>query len=508
MRLIDPYRFGGVDPILIIGDSIAAGLAAHAASTLPASGSAYEYDRTTTAILNFGDGVGVTGFSFNSKSPWAKFCIDYIATTGHAPCIINRAASSSTISPAISGLVGNDWQTSGTNYNAAVTAANDCLSKLGKTKLSAILVILGINDVQGQSGTGAQTIAQVGTHLGTLVSNLIADFGSDVPIVFAQIGQTSTIKIDSRLSGIRNQIKQRCVSTSNCYMGSNLGGFAVGGFYESDDIHPNVSGNDHLGAMFARWFKNSAYSKWPRAIISCHFDEISSAYKSRISTWFSTYGTIYQSIDCMYVCKSSLSINTAWDWAFICAPDLNGGYSWVSDSHIATAGNTSSLFALGYDPSKTNMYAANNDYGFELKLKAVGTASGVTAAVIGGFVSGSPNKVSFLRQLNTLGINWSVLSQTSYTYAGENNLSAGSWMAHRDTGGTISLRKNGTVVAGPTTDTLAAPPGTVQALGCFYNSSTASSPIDAQFERVVFFKSSVVSDKSAFVTDLNTMMSV
>lgn len=489
---------------LILGDSIAAGLTGHTASTLPTAGTAFEYDRNTNTIINFGDGAGIAGFSWNSKSPWSKFSIDNNAKTGKFPVIINRASSGSTISPS---NINNDWQTTGTNYNLAIAAADDCLSKLGLTKLKSIRIILGINDVQNQDGTGAFSVAQIGGYLDTLITNLIAHFGSDVPIIFTQIGRTNTITVSSRLTGVRNLIKSRCNTNSNCYIGSNLAAFTVGGFWESDNIHPNVTGNDHAGAMHARWDDNSSYSKWPRAIISCHFEDISTTYKDKIATWFSTYATEYiTAIDCWYntKAKGASKANAAFDWAFVMAPEADGGFTYSADSHIATAGATNSLFNLGYNPFLTSLLVANNDYGFEIKIKLVNTSSGVTAAAFGG-LQPSTTKLSILRQLNTLGINWAVLSATSFTYAGENNLSPGSWMGHRDTGGTISLRKNGTVIAGPTTDTVAVPPSVNHYLGAYNNNGTATDPINAQFERVIIFKSSVISNKSQFVTDLDTL---
>lgn len=500
MRLIDPYRLGvQVDAILGWGDSITAGRVEHTASVLPAPGTAFEYDLNTGTILPFGSGAPITNKSQNAKSPWAKFCIDYYALTGRAACIINCGSSSSTVAPDAGG---NDWQTTGNNLNAAITAANNCLALLNKTELTAIVSIVLINDVQ----VTTYTVAQVETYFGTTLSTLTSAFGSNVPMLFAQIGQTDTIRISARLTAIRNVLTKACFNNTNCSIAANLGAFMVGGFYESDNIHPNVTGNDHLGAMFARWFKNSAYSKWPRTIISCHFDELTTSYKSTIESWFSTYLSVYQNgIDCMYATKSKSSIDTAWDWRFFCAPDLNGGFTFVADSHIATAGNTSSLFQLGYNPTLTTVNCLNNDYLVTIKIKAVNTPSGTLAAAFGGFVSGSPNHVNFLRQLNTLGVNWSVLSQTSYTYSGENTLSAGKWMMHRDVAGTITLRKNGTVIQGPTTDTLTTPPSTKNALGCFYNSATASSPIDAQFERIVIVKSSLVTDKAQFELDLDAL---
>jgi hypothetical protein len=492
------------EAFLVIGDSIAAGLTGHTASTLPASGTAYEFDRNTDTILEFGAGAGITGFSFNSKSPWAKFCIDYYANTGRKALIINRGASASTISPALSGLVGNDWQTTGTNYNAAVTAVNTCLGQAGLTQLTGIIVNLGINDVQGQSGTGSFSVAQVSTYLTTLIDNLRTDFGTNVPILFIQVGRSAGITVSARLTGVRNAIKQACVTYSNCSIAGSLGGFKVAGLYE-DDIHPNRDGNDVLGSMPARWFSNSAITnKWARSIISaCHYTDPSAGRKTKIVNFIATYESVYLSMDMFYETKghaSSVKGEICTDWAFLCAPESDGSFTFTAGTGVITNGTTT-IFNTGYDQSLCAISVLTNDYAWEIKLDNVVTASGVTAALTG---SATASKNNIFRQLNTNGINYAVISATSYTYAGENNFSVASWMAMRTASNAISLWKNG-VSVDTRTDAAATPPTGNWALGCFRNAGTNGSFFAGTFTRMVLFKPSLVSNKAQFVTDLNTL---
>ena len=492
----------GRQAILVLGDSIPAGLTSHTASTLPAAGTAYEYDRNTNTIINFGAGAGITGFSFNSKSPWAKFCIDYNANSGYKPVIINRAAASSTVSPAISGLVGNDWQTSGTNYNAAITAADDCLAQLGLTKLKAIHIIALINDVQGQSGTGPLTVAQISAYYDTFIGNLIAHFGSDVPIIVSAIGLTDTIRVNTKLTGCRNISIQKSVSTANHYIGASLTSFFVNGLFESDNIHPNVTGNDYLGAMFARWHKNSTITnKWARAIISSHFDELSDTYKGTIQSVISANETAYLNSDMLYNFWTTLKLNANFDWTFRCGPEADGGYSFVANSHISSDGSTPTLFNLGYSQSISPLMATQNDCLLEVSLKQVDTPSGTTAAPIGSLSSGAN---SLLRQLNTLGINWTMRTNTSFTYAGESSFGAGSYMLLRSASNASALYKNGVSVATTATASTAGATGNM-VLGAFLNTGVVTSPIAAQYKRCMAAKQSTISDKVAFLAALDTL---
>lgn len=494
----------GKQAFLIVADSIGAGLTGHTASALPASGTAYEYDRNTNTIINFGDGAGVNGFSFNTKSPWAKFCIDYNAATGKKPVIINRGASSSTISPALSGLIGNDWQTTGTNYNLAVTAANDCLTKLGLTKLKGILVILGINDVQGQSGTDSFTVAQISAYFDTLISNLISQFGSDVPILVTAIGITNTIRVDSRLSGVRNFIKQKTISVSNVYMSCTLQPFFVNGYYESDNIHPNVTGNDHAGAMFARWFKNDTYTKSARSIISCHFEDLPTSDKAKVQTFMSSFESTYQSANLLYLTKplGTLRANATLDWAFLNGPDTDGGFSFTSGVGVSTNGS-STLFNLGHNQLNSAIDVTTSDYFMEVKLGTV-TSTGVTACAIGIQTTG-PTRAMFVRALNTGGVNWAAISTTSNTYATDTNIVSNASYAVNRASGNESLLKNGSVVQGPTANVAATIQNFNYYLGALNSAGTAAQFLNAVYERVMIIKQSAIANKSAFITALNAL---
>lgn len=504
MNLINPFIFGEKDAILVIGDSIAAGLATHADSTLPAAGTAYEYDRNTNQIIPFGDGAGITGFSFNKKSPWAKFCVDYFALTARIPVVINRAAASSTISPATTTLIGNDWQTSGTNYASAVTAANDCLTKMNRTKLSFIMINLGINDVQGQSGTGSFSVAQVGGYYAALISNLQADFGTDVPILTCIPGSTATIIINSRLTGIRNVIKQQAVNTFNVYVAASLTSFLVNNLYEADLIHPTSTGNDYMGSMFSKWYANNQYTKWARTLICCQFDDPPAALKTKIQTFITGFETEYLGMDLFYNFKTSLKLNANFDWALLCGPESDGGYTFTANSDIRTNGS-STTFQCGYNQNATRINATQNDYAFGVYMSQVNTGSGVTAGPF-GTISTGPTRTSVLRQLNTLGINWANNSLTSFTYAGENSFGVGSYFNVRTSSTANNLYKDGTSVDSRT-DTSGSFSAGNWAVGVSLLNAAPTSYIDAKFTRAIIMKATSISNVSAFISALNALQS-
>lgn len=500
--LINPYE--DVDGFLVDGDSIAAGLTSHSDSTQPDPGTAFEFDRNTNTVLPFGTGAGITGFSFNKKSPWAKFCKDYYETTGRRACIINRAASSSTISPATSVLIGNDWQTSGTNYNTSVTAANACLTILGKTRLKGILVIAGINDAQSQSGTGSLTVAQISGYLSTFIDNLRTDFGTTVPIYFCQIGRYVGVAISSRINGIRNAIKSKGVTYSNYEIAASMTGFAAGALLV-DGIHPTATGNDHLGSMFCRPFKNATYTKWARTIIgACHFSDISTTLKNKIETWLTAWQTLYLSMDAMFILKAGLKLDTLTDWSLISGPESDGGFTFNANADIRT-GTTSTVFRLGYNQNVSAINVLTNDYGVEIKATVVTTASGTLAGFVGVITTG-PTRATMIRQLNPSGVNYGVLSGTSFTDAGEVNLVAGSWIFERTSSTNINLRQDGTVVDNQTDSSVGAAIGD-QAIGAVAVNGVLSNPIDAQFVRYLLFKPSLVSNYTTFEADLDTLQS-
>lgn len=500
------FKRAAKDPILIVGDSIPAGLISHAESQRPVKGTVLEYDRNTSTIRNFGDGPGILGYSYNMRSPWAKFGTDWFANTGRVPIIINRASASSTCSPSTSGMIGNDWQTTGYNYAPAVAAAKDCLSKIGQTKLAGIIIILLTNDGQGVGGTGSNTVAQVGTYLATLISNLQAEFGTDVPIHFAIIGQAVGFEVSQRMSGLRDVIKKQCVTTAACQVGANLTMFESRGLLESDHIHPNMNGNDIIGAQFARSFKfRNKYSKWALAIICSAFTEFSSEIKNNINTWFNNHVTEYlNGIDCMVMSMKDGSV--PFDWALLCNPSANGGYTLNPNGTIATAGNTSSLFMLGYDPAKTLIKATTTDYGVQVKITQANTVSGVTASLTGALATVGVRAV-LLRQLNTLGINWACVSSTSYTYAGENSFSAAEWKTKR-AGTGLSLLKNAVQVDSRTGTASSFPLGEWYLGAHNQDNGTKSSPEDAVYSRFISIApSAIISSEATWMADLDTLQS-
>lgn len=501
--LINQYTLGdttsdGKQAFLIVGDSIFAGLNAHVASDLPSPGTAYEFDRNTDTIIPFGDGAGIAGFSFNSKSPWAKFCIDYHNDTGYKPVIINRAASSSTASTASDN---NDWQTTGNNFDAAINSAQECLTQLGITKLKGIFINLGINDVQGLSGTGSFTAAQVSAFIGTIISNLIANFGSDVPILYMQIGQTASIQISSRLSATRNNIRTHCINNSNVNIAASLSAFVVAGLYE-DGIHPNKDGNDALGSMFARWFRNSSYTKWARSIISCHFDDILTANKVKINDWMLVWQTQYMAMDWFFNFKTTLRNNAAFDWAFLCGPEIDGGFAFTANDSIRTSSN--SLFNIGYDQLLSIVNMSQNDNGYELKIKTNHTGQGIDGIAFG--VSNAATTLNtYLRQTTTPQIGWASNQGTTVeTYNGHLSLIPASWYMRRSGASAQALFVDGSSVDTGTSTTQVLQSYRVH-LGARNLNGSPSSNIDLSLERFIGIKQSVVSDVSSFIAALNVL---
>lgn len=492
-------RFNNVDVFLSIGDSIGAGLISHTASTLPPQGDAFEYDFYTKTVRQF----GIQPTNFNNKSPWAKFCIEYKKQTSRRALIINQGSAGATISPATSIQIGNDWQTSGLNYYPTVAAVKDCLFRVGKKKLTSIMVVLGTNDIQGGNGTGSLTVAQVGGYMTNLIDSLRKDFGTDVPILISQPGVYVGEAVSTRMVGIRNQWKVKCQAYDNVHMAASLTSFGAAGLLD-DGIHPSNVGNDALGAMFARWFKNARYTKWARSIISSHVDEITDAYKKKIDDWMRVWQTQYLSFDMMFMTKTNTRANTFFDWSFLCSPTSDLLFDFTADSDIRTDGTTSKLFDVGYNQIETAINVLINDYGLEIKLLSVATSVGSNGSAIGNITTGT-TKATFLRQVAT-GINWACLDTTSYTYTGVTGLTGASYFVIRTASNANSLWINGVSVSSQTGTASIAVAGDWKA-GAHLQNAVLTTPIDAKFQRKILFVPSTVSDKAAFVTDLDTLQS-
>lgn len=483
------------DAFLVIGDSIFAGGNALASSTLPTPGYAYEF--YNGALYPVGLSGSVAPAAETEKSPWPKFCSDYFADTRRIPLIINRGFSSSTISTANDN---NDWQTSGNHYNDAVTAANDALTLTGISQLTAIFIDLGINDVQNLNGTGSFTVAQINTFLGNIITNLNTDFPG-VPILYTQIGRSTTILVNSRLTGVRNSIKNYCISNAGVHFAGSLSAFQVGNLYE-DDIHPDQVGNDYLGGMYARWFRNSSFSKWTRSLIACHFDEPSTNEKNAIATFLTSWETEYLNMDWFYNMKQSTRENTAFDWAFLSAPEADGGFAFTANDSIRTS--SSSLFWLGNNQLNSIVNMSQNDYAIEIKIKTNHTGAGVDGVCM-GISNAATTSNTYLRQTTTL-IGWAPNENVIETYAVETSLVAGSWLFRRSASTTTALFLNGASV-----DTGANASLALQNLnfvvGARNVNGTPAGNIDLSVLRCIGIQNSAISNMSNFITALDTMQS-
>jgi hypothetical protein len=240
---------GRHDIFWCLGNSIAAGTSGGTvvAPYVPISGTAFEYDNASQTILEFGVGAVAPNFADNLRSPWSSFCERYYNDTLRFPVIVNRGAGSSTLSTADNN---NDWQNTGTNWVAAITALQKTRVLLPGAKVKAVLIgeIL-INDVQGLNATSGLTVAQIKTNLYDFIDRIIAVVGPGVPIVFNTPGRWGGGTVSAKLSGCRNSLRSACIDYTNVHIGATLSPFVVSGYYY-DGIHPGPDGNAWIGKAF------------------------------------------------------------------------------------------------------------------------------------------------------------------------------------------------------------------------------------------------------------------
>lgn len=420
------------DVFLVIGDSICVGVIDTDTVPHPAAGTAYEVVRGVGTFDPYGTSGHTT--NWNGNSSWARFCIDYYTNTGRIPVIAGAGSNGSTISPASDN---NDWQTSGSNYSVAVALANDALGFTGNSKLKGIHFVCGVNDVAGINGTGAFTVAQVRTYLYTVIDNLRAEFGNDVPILLQVPGRQNTTYVSARLTHIRNNCKLAAQTYDNVYVAANMGIFHYAGLYD-DGTHPSPDGYVQLGRMFAEWYRLSAYSKWTRTIACNHLANVnqspamSDILIGKIETFMATYQAAYLKFDFLY--WSWRNFMTVWqapnkfDWALLCSSGIsNGNYSVVSDDYVEFDG-VDDFFDTAFNPALSIISCTQNDMAIGFRVKQGTTATG-TLMYMMGITSGSDG--TFIQQSTANNIGYNVNGTGTISMASQANIGAGHWLITR-----------------------------------------------------------------------------
>lgn len=369
----------GQQAFLIIGHSIARGTASGWQQPTPTAGTVYA-TLDGIAINEIGaDDVNPTmGYAPGTiGSAWPQAGITYYSATGKKPVFILSAVSNSVFYPNAS-ATGGEWRQGSTNYTNAVTSANAALNTLGVRKLKGIYVNLGINDIAYSS-----SYANIAAAIDNMFAGLLADFPG-IPIYIVQQGKTSSALDSLKMKQVAAKLKSIASANTNIYIGSSLSSYYTNSLLTTDNLHPNVAGYTTLGEMFTRLVTSTSYSKWARAIISSHHDDLSSSRKSAIDTFISTIGeNAFLSIGCLYRGKTTIQQNVFVDWALMCNP-VNVSISFTTNDSIDFNRATPHYIKTGFNPTNAQ-YQTLSDNFIGAMTKTNNIAAGTQAYLFGSY---------------------------------------------------------------------------------------------------------------------------
>lgn len=425
----------GKQAFLIIGDSTAKGSNDDTGpGPTPTPGTAYYYRRSNDTVIEIEDNdLEFAADPPTNGSPWPKFAIDYNANSGMKAVIIATARGGADYAD---NGDGNNWSTTGANYALALADASACLSVLGLTKLKAIFINMGPNDA-----ASAVALGTVQTAINSLYSRLQSDF-PNVDIVVTQPGRILAAVINSRLGPIRGYVKDVAINNDRVFL---LGGFLSA--YSAGDmtvglVHLNQTGQNHVGAMFARWMKNSSYPKWARSIISSYYSDLSVTRKNLIAS-IDDHLASYLNHETLFMFKATVENDDAFhDWALLtCCDNVTGAAIVTPGSHIQTNGSSTYL-DVGFAPDYSDYKQTQDDCFLAVKIKTHSTPAGTGCTILGLSSAGSTHGQQ-LTQTATSVLQYRVNDSTATQDGTDTNFQNNTeYMAARN-GGTKYLFKNG-----------------------------------------------------------------
>ncbi len=455
--------------ILTIGDSNA-GMTSSSVTYGPATaaGVAMKWNGTNltdVALTDFSNVAGVHG------TAWKQFAYNYNVSTGSNVVVCNRAVAGSDVSPAADL---NDWSTTGNLYVPMVTDANACLTYLNKTKYDAIVVWLGVNDIQ--AGVSSSTII---TYYNSLISRLMISFPS-TRIYIVSHSITGTLGMTSSKFTLKKGFRDLAQNNTDVELLCNLDSFNQWGYV--DGIHLFQPGYNKIGELLNRSLSSSDTNKEVRQVMNYFDTELSAghaaAWKTFIEGLQSDNTWIYNAIDCLQVYAQQTRTNVFMDATNIQTP-LDGNFDFVLNTYIHTT--TAKTIFNNFVPSVCAVNISVTDFSVLVK-----TGTNLTPAGTQGIVyTSSVGSLWRLFQTSTSVINFNVNDVTNTSYTGDTKIADNTYYSIWRNGTNKRLYKNSTSVQSAT---VAA--GAISA--DYLEIGGASSEIDCQFSIHIIFKQSVV----------------
>lgn len=415
----------GKQVIVVVGDSIYAGNSDLGTGIPDAiSGAVFECDSTGSIITQI-SGKHIRG-ELNGN-PWVSFANERFTSSGYKSIICNTAAAGSTAYPSATtgGGTLNTWYPGGNCYNTAINRINNCLTAAGVSKPRVIFVHLGINDEQSAS----VTLANIQLGIESLRSRLLAAYPG-VKIVWSNFGWLALNSLTTRASNmttargrfIRKVTMEQARDYTDVYMGPYYNTFAQNGLNRTADIHWNDAGNTEAGKMLNRWMNNSGYSKEARAIISSHYDDISTTRKNAIETWLSGIGlTDYYKLDGYFRNLTTDVRNVYLDWSLKGASANAGGFTFIANAGVSFDGVSNTINTGMFSGSTVGgSYSSQDDTVFVQKIIEA-RDPGINTFAFGGALN-TASYISLRQLASNAGLQWRV-NETSniHNYTGATN---------------------------------------------------------------------------------------
>jgi hypothetical protein len=348
----------GRQAVLVIGDSIGNGSNnTNGPGPTPVSGTVYQWNGTDVIEVGADD---VYNIPVGGGSMMPQMGIDRFNDSGYKSVFIPMASSGAEM--CFPSLDNNNYAASGTRRAITEGQVTDCLAALGLTELRAICVVGFINDARS-----ANTLSDILTGM-TSFFDWITTTYPGVPVLFSQIGKDGSNINTQRIYTIAKGVIDNCALYENCHMAFNNRAWIGSGGYGADNLHPNQTGQNQLGASFARWLKNYSYSKWARSIISAMFGDITEARKTAIQTAITSIGDDYFKLESLHFLKMSNAFDWFNDWTFL-GYLTNASAVVTLDQYVTTA--STQTFISSFNPAIQILRASQTDTFTIAKIKTV-----------------------------------------------------------------------------------------------------------------------------------------
>lgn len=436
----------------------------------PAAGTVFQWDVADQDIYEIGaTDILQSGAGANWGSIYPQMGISYFNATGRKPVFVTGGVGGTNYAPRTGDS--GDWSAADTIYSTAKTQLDNCLAYLGLSGPKYIYVNLGINDARG-----ATAIGTIETEITAFYDKLHTDYPRAI-IIITMIGRQEVGELTTqKVLNIRDLLKTEVVNRDYMHICASETAMWSNGYYDSDLLHLLQTGNNIIGEMVGRWMSNYAYTKWARSIISCHFDELSTARKALIQTWVNSMGAAYFAQDFIYVHKTTIEANTFFDWTFHWA-GFKTSSGFTANSYITTNG-TSSFFRTAYNYSIAH-HATQDDGYIGTKILTNRSAAGGSTRVAMGHAAAGDQMVIGQTNLSLVYHRYNDLTLT--TEPDETKLGDDAFYCTGRSGTTKILYKNGVNVNQATAASTSRSSGSVY-VGCLNNAEVAGNFLDADFE--------------------------